>query len=94
VEVRNLRPVYKAMRKHASARRPLIQWMRIVQAAEWQSIVDARLTWPTADAVKGTPFTCFNIGGNNFRLIAIVSYTRQTIAIEEVLTHAEYTKRY
>ena len=45
-------------------------------------------------AEKGTPFTCFNIAGNTFRLIAIVSYGRCEIVIEEVLTHAEYDKKY
>lgn len=68
--------------------------MELAEAAQWTSITDVRATFPTADAVKGTAFTCFNIGGNNFRLIVIVSYQRGELAIEEVLTHAEYSKKY
>jgi mRNA interferase HigB len=94
VGVRNAKLIHNAMKKHASARKPLLQWLRLVQAVQWQSIVDARCSWPTADAIKDTPFTCFNVVGNNFRLIAVVSYERQAIVVEALLTDAEYTKKY
>jgi mRNA interferase HigB len=94
VLIRNRRVSEQAASKHARLRRSLNQWLEIVEEAQWSSIVDARATWPTADAIKGTPFTCFNIGGNNYRLIALVSYARQEIVIEEVLTHAEYSRKY
>jgi len=94
VLIRNLGEMQNAMRKHAAARKPLEQWLAVAQAGEWQNIIDARAVWPTTDLVKGTPYTCFNIGGNSFRLIAIVRYSRQEIAIHEVLTHPEYSKKY
>jgi len=55
---------------------------------------DVRKTLPTADLIKGTGLTCFNVGGNSFRLIAVVSYDRQTIVVRELLTHAQYDKKY
>jgi len=61
---------------------------------QWNDITDARKTFPTADLIKDTNQTCFNIGGNNFRLIAIVSYSRQEILIRELLTHPEYSRKY
>jgi mRNA interferase HigB len=82
------------MRKHARARTPLAEWLEIAEDADWRNIIEAGAIWPPADAIKGTLLTCFNIGGNNFRLTAFVSYPRQQIAIYEVLTHAEYDKRY
>ena len=92
--IRNRRAIDRAIRKHARLRAPIGQWVDIFEAAQWRNIVEARATWPSADAIKGTPLTCFNVGGNNFRVIAIVSYERQEIVIHEVLTHAEYSKRY
>ena len=83
-----------AMRKHATARSSLAQWLEIAEEAEWRNILDARAIWPSADAIKGTNLTCFNIGGNSYRLMAIVSYHRQEITVFEVLTHAEYDKRH
>ena len=94
MQIRNRKAVTKAMKRHASARKPLAEWIEIAQTSQWRSIIDARKVWATADAIKGTPFTCFNVGGNNFRLIAIVSYEDQIIVIEDVLTHAEYSKKY
>ncbi|MCC7349709.1 MAG: type II toxin-antitoxin system HigB family toxin [Phycisphaerales bacterium] len=92
--IRGRKAIDRAMRKHAHVRKPLRQWVELVEAAEWRNIIDARMTWPTADAIKGTAFTCFNIGGNNFRLIAVVSYQRREIVIEEILSHADYSKKY
>jgi len=82
------------LKKHAAARRPVLRWVELTTAAEWNSIVDTRATFPTADAIKGTPFTCFNIGGNNYRLITVIDYPGKSVAIFELLTHAEYDRKY
>ena len=39
-------------------------------------------------------WTVFNIGGNNFRLIASIQYnpTDRRVTINKILTHAEYDK--
>ena len=51
-------------------------------------------TLPSADAIKGTNLTCFNIGGNNFRLLTLISYERQQVHVHELMTHEQYTKKY
>lgn len=94
MRISNRRVIDKTMKKYAAARKPLEQWLMIAASSQWRSIVDAREVFPTADAIKGTNLTCFNIGGNSFRLIAVVSYALQIIFVNEVLTHAEYSKRY
>jgi mRNA interferase HigB len=38
--------------------------------------------------------TCFNIGGNNFRLLTLISYERQQVHVHELMTHEQYTKKY
>jgi len=35
-------------------------------------------------------FTVFDIGGNKFRLIAVIHYNRKKVYIRHVLTHVEY----
>ena len=84
----------KAMKKHAASRNPLREWMQKTELAEWHDIVDARQTFKSTDFITGSDRTCFNIGGNNFRLITIVSYQLQVVSICEFLTHEEYTKKY
>jgi len=89
-----MRIVELAKRKHPRARNPLDEWVEVAELAEWQNIMEVRANWPSADWIKGTDLTCFNIGGNSYRLLAIVAYARQEIMVREVLTHAEYSKRY
>ena len=47
-------------------------------------------TFRTANVVGSQ--TIFNIGGNNYRLVARVSYALQTVLVQHVLTHAKYDK--
>jgi mRNA interferase HigB len=44
----------------------------------------------SADVVS--PYTVFDISGNNYRLIAVVVYKAQACTITEILTHKEYDK--
>jgi mRNA interferase HigB len=49
-------------------------WYKIARKAEWNSLVDLRRTFPSADQVGN--FTVFNIVGNNYRLIVDIIYSR------------------
>jgi mRNA interferase HigB len=82
------------LKANVPARKPMERWIRIAQSGIWSDIVDMRKSIPSADAIKGTNFTCFNIGGNSYRLIVAISYRRQEMAIVELLTHAQYSKKY
>jgi len=46
--------------------------------------------YPQADQVGRC--TVFNIGGNNYRLIAAIHYNTGVVYIRHVLTHAEYDR--
>ena len=87
ISVRRLKDFWVS---HASAEVPLRAWYQVTTRATWRSLEDLRQTYPSADLVER--FTVFNIGGNDFRLIARVEYQRQEIYIRHVLTHAEYDK--
>src|SRR5438045_563653 len=77
------------LKKHDGGRAPMARWVAIARAASWQNIADVRRTLRSADAITGTELTCFNIGGNSYRLLTVISYQRQQIVIRELLTHAE-----
>jgi mRNA interferase HigB len=87
-----------AAHKHANAAPPIHHWHSIdhwhsiASKALWNSLVDARKTFPHADQVKvasGRTVTVFNLT-NAYRLITAIHYNRQCIYILHVLTHAEY----
>lgn len=75
---------------HGDSYTALEQWYRIASKAQWQNLVEVQQTYKTAEAVGN--FTVFNIKGNKYRLITDVIYTRQTIYVKYILTHAEYDK--
>jgi len=71
------------------------EWLQEAERATWQSIEEVRQTQSSADGVRiasGTIVTVFNIGGNKYRLLVLISYAAGAVRVLEVLTHAEYDK--
>lgn len=78
--------------KHARARKSVSIWIQICQSAEWNNFSDVKRTFNSVD--KNGEDLIFNIGGNNFRLIAIVEFEEGILTVKKIMTHAEYDKEY
>ena len=76
---------------HAQAAKPLNKWVEVVQATQWKNHAELKATFPTADYVKNGRYV-FNIGGNNYRLVAVAIFIGGVMNIRFVGTHAEYDK--
>ncbi|ODT81030.1 hypothetical protein ABS71_00475 [bacterium SCN 62-11] len=76
---------------HPEARQPLTHWHKIVSKTDFSSFQDIRNTFRSADWVEGK--VIFDIGGNNYRLIAAVHFNTKIVYVREVLTHADYSKK-
>jgi mRNA interferase HigB len=76
--------------KHEDALDPLMFWYRVTKRARWTNLADVREDFRHADVVG--PFTVFNIGGNKYRLVAMIKYRWQMVYIRHILTHFEYDK--
>lgn len=63
-------------------------WYQIVRHEKFKNFSEIRQLFPSADQVGN--FVVFNIGGNNYRLIAFVRYRLKKIFIRHILTHREY----
>ena len=74
--------------KHPDATSALQHWYKQVKGKEFNSFVELRMTFPSADKIG--KLTVFNVGGNKFRLIAAIHYNRRKVYIRAVLTHQEY----
>jgi mRNA interferase HigB len=80
---------------HPDAKEPLMRWMSLAKEAQWNSLLDIRKVFRSADEVvvnSGRSVVIFNIRGNNYRLITAVHYNRQLVYTMLFLTHAEYSK--
>jgi mRNA interferase HigB len=86
--IHNRRPLDKFAAKHAGSRTPLREWVEKVEAAQWAGLEDVKDTFNSADYVRG--LVIFNIGGNNYRLVAEVVYKERIVRIAKIGTHAEY----
>ena len=75
---------------HPNAESSLKSWFKIARKAAWQNIVEVRNDYPHADSVGR--LVVFNIGGNNYRLIAEILFSSQRILIRHILTHSEYDR--
>lgn len=76
--------------RYPQTKSALAQWYGLVRKTRFQSFVELRRMFPSADIVG--KFTVFNIGGNRVRLIAAIHYNRGKLYIRHVLTHEEYDR--
>lgn len=76
--------------RHPDAKNPLSAWHRLMETGDFADFNELRDTFAAADYVA--PFTVFDIGGNKYRLIAVIHYNRGKVYIRNVLTHAEYDR--
>lgn len=77
--------------KYPAAEKPLKAWRKLMEENEFKHLPELKSVFGSADYDK--PDTIFDIGGNKFRLVALVNYAAKTVLVKAVLTHAEYDKR-
>jgi mRNA interferase HigB len=82
--------VEKFAKKHARARSSLTLWRDATLKATWKNFDDVKKTFRATDIYGDC--VIFDIGGNNYRLIAKIEYGDEQVSINEVMTHAEYDK--
>ncbi len=74
--------------KYSRAQSPLLQWYQAAADAEWHCFADVKKTFGSCDQVGSK--TVFDVGGNKYRIIAVIDYERQKVYIRAVLDHREY----
>jgi mRNA interferase HigB len=85
---------HKAIRifgeKRPDARNALGYWYRVAKRATWASFAEVKQSFNAADFVA--PFVVFDIGGNKYRLVAEINFSRRVLFIRRIMTHREYEK--
>ena len=74
--------------KHPTAESVLREWHTVVENTDFRDFNHVREYFNSAD--YAAPYTIFNVGGNNFRLVVIVRYSFKRVYIHKVMTHREY----
>ena len=73
--------------KHPEAERVLREWHSVVEHIEFADFNHVREFFNSADYVP--PYTVFDVGGNNYRLVVIARYRFKKIFVHKVMTHRE-----
>ena len=76
--------------RHPDSKNALSAWYKIVDKTKFTTLNDLKKTFAKADLVRGK--VIFDIGGNKYRLIAVIHFNRGKVYIRDVLTHEEYDK--
>jgi mRNA interferase HigB len=74
--------------RHPAAKAPLSAWYRVVHLSTFSDFNALKGTFGSADDVA--PYTVFDVGGNQFRIVAAIHYDRARLYIRSVFTHADY----
>ena len=81
---------------HPDARVPLCRWYDLARNSQWHSLTDVRSSMRATDPVSvasGNTVYVFNVGGNNYRLIAAIHFDKGRVYVLRVLTHADYDRQ-
>jgi mRNA interferase HigB len=74
---------------HHKAKEPLLAWYHLIKESDWSNFSEVKLSYNSVDSVGNKRFV-FNIGGNKYRLVALIFFPTRTIYIRFIGTHKEY----
>jgi len=81
--------IHSFANKHRTAKIPLNDWYEKTKQAQWKNFAEVRQTFNSVDSIGNDRYV-FDIGGNNFRIVAMIHFNIRTVYIRAILTHKEY----
>ena len=85
------RRIQEFVKKHSDSYLALRFWYSTTSKKDWDSLTWITNDFNSVDSVGNYRFI-FNIKGNSYRLIAIISFNAKKVYIRFIGTHAEYDK--
>jgi mRNA interferase HigB len=83
--------LYEFAQQHRELAPQIDAWISEVTEAEWKSPLELKERYPQASILPMNQFI-FNLKGNQYRLLATVSFKTGTVLIERIGTHAQYSR--
>lgn len=81
----------KFFRKYPDSETALRKFIKVVKNANWQNLADIKQDYNSVDYLDDDRY-CFNIRGNNYRLIVVIYFHIGRIYVRFVGTHQEYDR--
>jgi mRNA interferase HigB len=73
------------------AKEVLLIWYNKTVLSDWPDFHSIKQTFNSVDSVGNDRYV-FNVGGNKYRIVAMIHFSTRTIYIKFVGTHKEYDK--
>lgn len=77
--------------KEHKAKEPLLKWYYETLYSDWEDFKAVKRTFNSVDSVGNDRYV-FNVGGNKYRIVAMIHFTKRTIYLRFIGTHAQYDK--
>jgi len=81
----------KLIARHPQAEDDLLLWHKIARGADWRSLADVRLNFPSADRIGMV--AVFDILHNELRLVTVAAWRSKRIYIKALLTRRQYDRK-
>jgi mRNA interferase HigB len=75
--------------RQAPARAAMADWYTTVSDADWTRFSDVKATFNSADYIADGKIV-FDVGGNKYRIVALIGFRTRRVFILFVGSHAEY----
>jgi mRNA interferase HigB len=87
----SLGTIHEFAREYPPSTGPLNDWYSKTKKANWSNFTEIKQVFNSCDSIGKDRFV-FNIGGNNYRLIAVIHFNIRTVYIRGIMTHKEYDR--
>ena len=67
----------------------LNRWNKTVLMSDWSNFNEVKEAFSSTDFVGNDRYV-FNLGGNKYRLVAMIHFSKRTLYIRFIGTHAQY----
>jgi mRNA interferase HigB len=94
VHVISRKPLTSFWRNHRDAEMPLRAWFKAASKGSFKNVAELKRTFSSVDYVPlaKKQFYVFNVGGNKYRLIAVIHFNTQKLFVRYVMTLREYDR--
>ena len=87
------RPFKEAAERYPNDAEAILRTYRLLRAGNFNSPEEMKCLFPSLDNLKYRKgWWVIDIGGNNLRLIAFISFQDQRLFVKHIVTHTEYDR--
>jgi mRNA interferase HigB len=73
------------------AKDAMLEWYYKTLYSDWDSYHSMKQTYNSVDSIGNDRYV-FNVGGNKYRIVAMIHFSKRTLYLRFVGTHKEYDK--